>query len=305
MSWKLPAAPDSETHTGDPVELLIVPNIKDLGDFEVRRALPARQRQMVGPFIFFDHMGPTVFSAGQAVDVRPHPHIGLSTITWLFEGSIQHKDSLGSDIIIRPGEVNWMTAGAGIVHSERTPASDRNTGAPLGGIQTWVALPRDKEEIEPAFYHYDAGQIPQFDDKGIKISLIAGSAWGQTSPVRVESETLYAEVNLQEDTVFPIPVTAEERAVYVYEGELEINGAGFPQGSMVVFKPEVPVAVKALQATRFMLLGGASMDGPRHLYWNFVSSSRERIEQAKDDWLNKRFPAIEGDDEFIPLPGYQ
>jgi len=303
MSWQL--TPPSQTRVStdtDPVDLVLVPRAKDIGDFDVRRALPARERQMVGPFIFFDQMGPVVFADGAAMDVRPHPHIGISTITWLFEGEIQHQDSLGFDLTIRPGEVNWMTAGSGIVHSERSPQSQRNVNAALAGIQTWVALPENKQEIDPAFYHYSADQIPQFDDQGLRISLIAGSAFGQTSPVVTQSPTLYAEINLAGAKGFCIPNLAEERAIYVYTGELTIAGTDYGAGSMVVLKPDMPVDIWANADCKLMLLGGDVMDGPRHLYWNFVASSKERIEQAKADWRNDRFARVTEDDEFIPLP---
>lgn len=292
--------------TVDPVALVLTPRAKDVGAFEVKRALPARRKQMIGPFIFFDQMGPTVFAGDTAMDVRPHPHIGISTITWLFEGEIRHRDSLGFDLVIRPGEVNWMTAGRGIVHSERSPQSQRGVNAPLGGIQAWVALPKAREEIAPAFYHYSADQIPQFDDGGVDLSLITGSAFGQTSPVVTESPTLYAEINLAAGKRFVIPDIAEERGLYIYQGELDIAGTRHAAGSMLVLKPGVTVELRAGETAKLMLLGGdaftAEMEGPRLLYWNFVSSRKERIEQAKDDWRNSRFDRVAGDDEFIPLP---
>lgn len=303
MSWQQAEAPHCPDNINcDPVALVIIPTAKNLGDFEVRRALPAQERQMVGPFIFFDQMGPAIFKAGKAMDVRPHLHIGISTITWLFEGSIQHKDNLGYDLAIKPGEINWMTAGSGIVHSERSPQSTRNSDAPLAGIQAWIALPKDKEEMAPEFHHYSADQIPKHEDESVQISLIAGSAWGLVSPVIVQSEILYAEVNLNPAKVLEIPNTVEERAIYIYDGELEIENTKFQSGSMVVLKPNFEVSVTAVKKTKFMLLGGAPMDGPRYLYWNFVSSSQERIEQAKGDWINKRFTMVPDDDEFIPLP---
>ncbi len=306
MSWEFAEIPEcSNSIECDPVKLVINSRARDLGDFEVRRSLPAPEQQMVGPFIFFDQMGPAIFPVGKAMDVRPHPHIGISTITWLFDGEVQHKDSLGFDVVIRPGEVNWMTTGSGMVHSERSPQSSRQAEMPLAGIQAWAALPKDKEELDPAFYHYSAEQIPQFDDEGIRISLIVGSAWGKTSPVIVYSETLYAEINLSTDKLFGIPNEVEERALYIYEGELDIAGNRFKAGTMLVLNPRATVSVMAVQNTKFMLLGGAPMDGPRHLFWNFVSSSKERIERAKDDWLNKRFASVPGDDEFIPLPGHE
>lgn len=284
------------------IDTIIVPKLRDLGDFQVRRALPAPQRQRVGPFIFFDQFGPTVLEAGHAVDVRPHPHIGLSTLTWLFAGEIQHKDSLGYDVTIRPGEVNWMTAGRGIVHSERSPPSQRHGNAPLGGTQVWLALPTEKEEMAPAFFHYDAHEIPKLTDTGVQLTLVAGTAFGHTSPVHTESETFFADLVLQDGRSFAVPASIEERAVYVIEGSMEIAGDRFAAGTMVALKPGHAVIIKADGNSHCVLLGGAPLPGARHLYWNFVSSSRERIEQAKDDWRNGRFAKVPGDDEFIPLP---
>ena len=303
MSWQLAELPDcTEEALCEPVALVLKPRAKDIGAFDVKRALPAREQQMIGPFIFFDQMGPTVFKDDMAMDVRPHPHIGISTITWLFEGEIRHKDSLGSDLVIRPGEVNWMTAGRGIVHSERSPQSQRGTGARLGGIQAWVALPREQEEIDPAFYHYTADQIPQFSEDGVRISLIAGSAFGQSSPVITQSPTLYAEINLDAGKTFVVPDIAGERGVYIYSGELMIAETTFGEGCMLVLHPDVLVGIHAVRDTKLMLLGGDTLGGNRHLYWNFVSSTKARIEQAKDDWRQGRFGKVAGDDEFIPLP---
>lgn len=303
MSWQFTETSGNNrvTHQ-DPITLVLMPKAKDIGAFEVKRALPSRQKQMIGPFIFFDQMGPTVFESEAAMDVRPHPHIGISTITWLFEGEIQHKDSLGFNLTIRPGEVNWMTAGSGIVHSERSPQSQRGVNARLGGIQAWVALPEDQQEIDPAFYHYSADQIPQFNEDGIKISLIVGEAFGQVSPVKTQSPTLYAEINLDANKTFVIGDVAGERGLYIYSGELEIAGNTYSEGSMLVLSEKVAVKINALSETKLMLLGGAALEGKRHLYWNFVSSSKERIEKAKDDWRNGRFSKVAGDEEFIPLP---
>lgn len=303
MSWQFAESPECNNDIKcDPVARVLRPRAKDIGAFEVKRALPAREQQRIGPFIFFDQMGPTVLQGDTAMDVRPHPHIGISTITWLFEGEIQHRDSLGFDITIRPGEINWMTAGSGIVHSERSPQGQRGVNAPLAGIQAWVALPREQEEIEPAFYHYAADQIPRYDEAGLSIALIAGSAFGQASPVTIQSPTLYAEINLAKGKSFYIDNLAEERGLYVYEGELEINGSAFAAGTMVVLNAKVGVDIKAATDTRLMLLGGDALPGERHLYWNFVSSRKERIEQAKADWRNGLFKGVAGDDEFIPLP---
>jgi redox-sensitive bicupin YhaK (pirin superfamily) len=285
------------------LDSVIIPKLRDLGAFTVRRALPAAQRQRVGPFVFFDQFGPTVLTAGHALDVRPHPHIGLSTLTWLFAGEIQHKDSLGYDMTIRPGEVNWMTAGSGIVHSERSPASQRKGNAPLGGTQVWLALPIEKEEMAPAFYHYDADAIPQLTDTGIKLTLIAGSAYGKTSPVHTESETFFADLLLQQGRKFSIPATIEERAIYLIEGDLNIAGEDFTAGTLVVLKPGLEIPLHARGGnSHSVLLGGTALPGPRHLYWNFVSSRPERLEQAKDDWRHGRFAKVADDDEFIPLP---
>ena len=294
--------PESSPAIENPVSAIIVPRAHDIGDFEVRRALPASTLRAIGPFVFFDQMGPVTFAKGQAMDVRPHPHIGISTITWLFEGAIQHKDSLGFDVTIQPGEVNWMTSGSGIVHSERSPASARLGNAPLAGIQAWVALPKAKEEMAPAFHNYAAASIPRLDDKGVQLTLIAGSAFGKTSPVLTQSETLYAELTLAAQSVIVIPPIAEERGVYVYSGELEISGISYKAGTLVAFKPDVTVTIKALTDAGCMLLGGDALDAPRHLYWNFVSSDPDRIEQAKQDWREQRFALVDSDPEFIPLP---
>lgn len=286
----------------DPVHLKLMPKEKDIGDFSVRRALPASDCRSVGPFVFFDHFGPVVLPAGKAMDVRPHPHIGLSTITWLFEGEIRHRDSLGSDLVIRPGEVNWMTAGRGIVHSERSPDSARAGNAPLYGIQAWLALPREKEEMEPAFFHYGADSIPRLEDAGLRLALIAGAGFGLQSPVQVESPTFYAELRLQAGHSLAFPVSIGERGIYIVEGSIRIGGNRHDAGSMLVLKTGVEARFEATVDCLCMLLGGAPLDAPRLIYWNFVSSRPERIEQAKDDWKQGRFPGVEGDPEFIPLP---
>jgi len=286
----------------NPVTLVLQPRARDLGDFEVRRALPAAECRSVGPFVFFDHMGPVVLSPGQAMDVRPHPHIGLATITWLFDGTIHHQDSLGHDMVIRPGEVNWMTAGRGIVHSERTPQDLRNKAKPLHGIQAWMALPHNKEEIEPDFLHYEAGQIPRLVQQGVQLALIAGEAFGLRSPVNTESPTFYAELRLDAGHQLNMPVDMEERAIYVCEGCVEVADKDYRAGDMLVLKTSELARITAKEHALCMLLGGKALDAPRVLYWNFVSSRPERIEQAKDDWRQGLFPKIAGDDEFIPLP---
>ncbi|MFO1090278.1 MAG: pirin family protein [Hyphomicrobiales bacterium] len=288
----------------DAVETVIVPRARDLGGFEVRRALPSAQRQMVGPFIFFDQMGPALMQAGQGIDVRPHPHIGLSTVTWLFDGEIFHRDSLGSATAITPGALNWMTAGRGIVHSERTPAPERSRPHQVWGIQSWVALPKASEEQAPAFDHYAADALPSVEDRGIRTRIIAGSLWGRTSPVRTAGDLFYAEAQLAAGARLPVDAKHEERAVYVVDGSIEIGGISFEAGRLLVLRPGDPVVVEAKTPARVMVLGGATIDGPRYIWWNFVSSSKERIEAAKEDWKQRRFDIVPGDEaEFIPLPG--
>lgn len=286
------------------MEHVIIPRAHDIGGFEVRRALPARERQMVGPFIFFDQMGPGEFLSGHGLDVRPHPHIGLSTVTYLFEGSIQHRDTLGSDQPIVPGDVNWMTAGRGIAHSERTAQELRPQGGRLFGIQSWVALPKSAEEDAPAFVHHAGTTLPVLEDRGTWLRLIAGDAYGVRAPVVTHSPLFYADAALFPGATLPLPDEHEERGVYVLQGEVLISGDSFTAGRMLTFRSGDRITLKAgPQGTRLLLLGGAAMDGPRHIFWNFVSSSRERIEQAKADWKAGHFGKIPGDDkEFIPLP---
>jgi redox-sensitive bicupin YhaK (pirin superfamily) len=299
MPWTL--SQTAHPAPSDPIAKVLIPRARDIGDFEVRRALPTAEQRSIGPFVFFDQMGPVQFAPGKGMDVRPHPHIGLSTITWLFDGEIQHKDSLGYDLTIRAGEVNWMTAGSGIVHSERSPASARN-GATLAGIQSWVALPKHMEECAPSFQHYTRDVIPCMDDKGIAIALITGKAFGEKSPVITASETLYAELQLRKGSSLFVPALAEEQAIYVAQGEIVIAAQYYKEGSMLVLKPDSGALLTAATDARCMLLGGDKPDAPRHIYWNFVSSSLERIERAKDDWRNMRFAMVDGDPEFIPLP---
>ena len=303
MSWQ-PAEPPDCPAPPNSVELVLLPRVHDLGGFVVRRALPARERQMVGPFIFFDQAGPGEFLAGQGLDVRPHPHIGLATVTYLFEGEILHRDSLGSRQPIVPGDVNWMTAGGGIAHSERTDPAQRNHANRLFGIQSWVALPKDTEETAPAFAHHPAASLPFVDDSGVRLRLIAGSGWGLISPVAVSSPLFYADAALAPGARMELPDEHEERAAYVLEGEIEVAGDRFAPGRMLVFRAGDRLALRAgPHGARVLLLGGAAMDGPRHLFWNFVSSSLERIEQAKADWKAGRFGKVPGDEkEFIPLP---
>lgn len=280
----------------------MIPRTRDLGGFEVRRALPSARRRMVGPFVFFDQMGPAVFGAGIGLDVRPHPHIGLATVTYLFDGELVHRDSLGTVQVIRPGAVNWMTAGQGIVHSERTPAESRTGGGRLFGIQTWVALPRPAEESAPAFAHTPAEELPSVDGDGVRVRVIAGAIHGARSPVRVFSETLYADVALEPGARLEVPSEQEERAAYVVDGVVEESGASFAPGQLLVLRSGAQVVLRATAGARVLVLGGASMDGPRHIWWNFVSSSTERIEQAAADWTAGRFASVPGETEFIPLP---
>ena len=303
MSWQ----PANEADCSNPescptVETVIVPRSRDIGGFDVRRALPSTRRQMIGPFIFFDQMGPATFAENKGIDVRPHPHIGLSTVTWLIEGEILHRDSVGSVQTIRPGEVNWMTAGSGIAHSERTPEGLRDGGARLYGVQTWLALPKKHEETAPRFEHFTADRLPRIEGDGIEATLIAGTGWGKRSPVGVFSETLYADMRLAAGATLTIPPEHEERGVYVLTGGIEIAGDRFEAGTLLALRPGVPVDVRASGQTHLIVLGGETADAPRHIWWNFVSSSAERIEQAKADWKAGRFAPVTGDDEFIPLP---
>lgn len=287
------------------LEVVVVPRTHDLGDqFEVRRALPSRQKRMVGPFVFLDQMGPHLFDAGRGLDVRPHPHIGLATVTYLFSGEILHRDSLGSVQAIRPGEVNWMTAGRGIVHSERTAQEVRQQPSPLFGLQCWVALPQADEECAPDFRHVDAAELPVEQAEGVTARIIAGSLFGRTSPVQTQSPLFYVDVHLAPSARLDFPADYTEQAIYVVEGRLDLGrDGGFDAGQLLVLKPGMRVTLKAGAAgARLMLLGGEPMDGPRYLNWNFVSSSPERIEQARQDWRALRFPMVPGETEHIPLP---
>lgn len=305
MSY-LPAA-EAEATIDCPakIDLVILPRSSDIGGLDVRRALPFRDRRMVGPFIFWDEMGPGEFLTGQGVDVRPHPHIGLSTVTYLTAGMLDHRDSLGTSQTIRPGDVNLMSAGTGIAHSERTGKAMRAEPHTLAGIQSWVAQPKSREETAPAFAHHAAGDLPRLQAEGINLRLILGAGhYGLTSPVLTEWDTLYADVALEAGAQLPLPDTVEERAIYVLEGEIDISGTRYVPHQMLVVKPGAPTALRALTPVRLMLLGGAVMDGPRYIWWNFVASTRERIKQAADDWKNNRFAPVAGDDDaIIPLPG--
>ncbi|HEY4366832.1 MAG TPA: pirin family protein [Steroidobacteraceae bacterium] len=291
-----------DAHSCEALELALVPSVRDLGGFQVRRALPHRRRQMIGPFIFFDQMGPAQFGPGQGIDVRPHPHIGLATVTYLFAGRIMHRDTEGNTLEIAPGAMNLMTAGRGIAHSERTPAAVRQQGAELFGIQSWIALPRAHEETAPTFQHFDAHVLPIVEDGAVRARIIAGTAFGKSAPVATLSDWLYVEVQLAAGAQMPFDADHEERGIYVAEGAVDIAGEQFVAPNLLVFRPGDRITVKATQQTRLMLLGGAGMSEPRYIWWNFVSSSRERIEQAKEDWKAGRFKSVPGETEFIPLP---
>jgi redox-sensitive bicupin YhaK (pirin superfamily) len=276
---------------------------RDLGGFEVRRLLPSAARRMVGPFTFFDQMGAVTFPTGQGLDVRPHPHIGLATVTYLFEGEILHRDSLGSQQSILPGDINWMTAGRGIVHSERTPPERRRDGSRLYGLQLWVALPLASEEAAPSFHHYPGTTLPERDHAGVRLRLLAGTAYEMTSPVETLSPLFYADAVMAAGSELALPSGHEERAVYVVQGVLRCGTLRAEAGRMLVFEGEAKPVLAAERVTRVVLMGGAPMDGKRFIDWNFVSSSQERIAQARSDWQEGRFPKVPGDDaEFMPLP---
>ncbi|MCF7221083.1 pirin family protein [Marilutibacter chinensis] len=281
---------------------IIAPRVHDLGGFQVRRAVPTLQARSVGPFVFVDHMGPAVFEPGRGIDVRPHPHIGLATVTFLWSGTITHRDTLGSVQDINPGDVNWMTAGRGIAHSERTPAPLREGEHPLHGMQTWVALPLADEETAPSFHHHQAATLPQQRRDGSWLRVVAGRGFGEESPVKVFADTLYVAIDLDADAELALDDRHAERALYVLEGQAQLDGADIPERHLIVLDPGSRARLRAKTTVKAMLLGGEPLDGRRHLWWNFVSSSKERIEQAKQDWLEGRFGRIEGDDEFIPLP---
>jgi redox-sensitive bicupin YhaK (pirin superfamily) len=311
MSWN--PALDPHCPTGDAVDAIdtvIIPRARDLGAFEVRRALPAPRRQMVGPFIFFDQMGPAELLPTRRLDVRPHPHIGLATISYLYRGRMHHRDSLGTDQWIEPGAVNWMVAGQGITHSERTDDETQRDPMPFFGIQTWVALPKDHEDRAPEFHHAPGSALPLMQGEGKAVRLILGSAWGERAPVATASEMFYADAVLQPGAQIPLPEDHEDRGAYVVEGSVTVAGDSFDSGRMMVFRPGDRVSLRAgPQGARLMLLGGATLEGPRHIWWNFVASSKERIDEAKEAWRradwhsNPRFHLPPGDDaEYIPLP---
>jgi redox-sensitive bicupin YhaK (pirin superfamily) len=286
----------------DAIAHIIVPRGTDLGGFQVRRALPSAQRRMVGPFIFLDHMGPAEFRAGQGIDVRPHPHIGLATVTYLYAGEIVHRDSLGTLVPIRARELNWMTAGRGIVHSERTGAERRLKGDLVHGLQCWVALPVAEEERAPAFAHHSADELPVVRGEGKAVRIVAGALYGARSPVATLWDTVFADVELEAGATLPLDADHEERAIYLVDGEIDIAGDQFARGRLLVFRPGDRIAIRATTSARLVIVGGAAMDGPRHIWWNFVSSRKERIEQAKAEWKAGRFSSVPGETEFIPLP---
>ncbi|MEM7178660.1 MAG: pirin family protein [Pseudomonadota bacterium] len=294
----------------DSIETLIVPRAHDLGGFEVRRALPAPKRQMVGPFIFFDQMGPAEFITDGGIDVRPHPHIGLGTVTYLYQGEFEHRDSLGTHQMIYPGEVNWMLAGRGVTHSERTSPETRAGRHSLFGIQTWIALPEDREDMAPDFEHHKQAALPLITDAGVEARLILGTAWGARSPATMQSAIFYADVVLAPGAVLPLPDEHEDRGLYITKGAVEIAGERFEAGQMMVFRPGDAMSVRAgAQGARLMALGGETLNGPRYIWWNFVSSSKDRIEAAKAawkeaDWDKGPFHLPPGDEaEFIPITG--
>jgi redox-sensitive bicupin YhaK (pirin superfamily) len=303
MSW-LPSNDPilGDRRSCDALDLVIVPRARDFGGFEVRRALPHGKRQMVGPFIFFDHFGPVQFIAGQGMDVRPHPHIGLATVTYLFDGRIMHRDSEGNVQEIMPGAMNLMTAGRGIAHSERTPDAARAAGQKMLGLQSWIALPVAQEETAPSFQHFDASSLPVVEEGGVRARIIAGAAFGAKAPVGMLSDWFYVEVALEPGATAPLDADHEERAIYVVDGEIEIAGDRFEGPRLLIFRPGDRITVRAARRSRVMFLGGAGMEGPRYIWWNFVSSSRERIEQAKEDWKSGRFEPVPDETEFIPLP---
>jgi redox-sensitive bicupin YhaK (pirin superfamily) len=283
--------------------LTVTPTTHDLGGFKVRRTLPSRPRTMVGPFIFVDQFGPAQLSPGDGMDVRPHPHINLATVTYLFGGAIDHHDSLGTCARIEPGAVNLMTAGRGIVHSERSPASERQGGAIMSGMQTWLALPDGREEIDPAFEHVEANALPSIEGDGVAARVIMGSLWGRTAPTTCYAETIYADIRLEPGASVPIDAGADERAVLIALGDATLDGEPLDLYTLYILKPGVPMTLRSESGARAMLLGGEAFATPRHVWWNFVSSSRDRINQAKHDWKDGRFPLVPGDsDEFIPLP---
>lgn len=296
--------PASASNSAAPsIETILIPRTNDIGGFEVGRVLPSKSKRMVGPFVFWDQMGPGEFLTGQGVDVRPHPHIGLSTVTYLFEGSLDHKDSLGNSLRIKPGELNLMTAGSGIVHSERTGKDVRQQPSTLFGIQSWLAQPQSHEQGDPGFVHAGKSQLPTFDENDMHGRVIMGAYQGVRSPVSTQWETLYVDIRANQNALIPFPASVEERALFVVSGRLEVEGHTFDQGQMLVLGPKKDITFRATSPSHVMLLGGATMDGPRHIWWNFVASDKDLIEDAKTRWKTGSFPTVPGDeDEYIPLP---
>jgi len=297
-----PAAGDA--FACDAIENLIIPRSSDIGGFAVRRALPTRQRRLVGPFIFFDRMGPAILKAGEALDVKPHPHIGLSTVTYLFDGEIKHRDSLGTELVIRPGDINLMTAGRGIVHSERTPENLRGHPLSMSGLQTWLALPDQMEEIAPTFAHTGKEAMPLIDTKGVSGRVVIGNFEGLSSPVSAFTDTLYVDLTLEPGVKFPFSADHEERAIYILSGSLEVAGDVFAADQLLVFRPGDDITLQGgATGCHIMIFGGEALNSRRYIWWNFVSSSKERIEQAKQEWRTGRFDIVPGDEEeFVPLP---
>ena len=304
MSWTAANDPRCDTRvSAQAIEMVIEPRKRDVEGLPVRRILPVAKKRMVGPFAFFDHMGPVDFAPGRGIDIRPHPHINLATVTYLFEGEIVHRDSVGSHQAIRPGEINWMTAGSGIAHSERTGPALRASGSRLHGIQLWVSLPKEHEETAPSFDHYARELLPCVDHGDARITVLAGSAFGLHSPVRAYSDLFYADAEIDDGAVFEVPSEHEERAAYVLEGTVTSGDRRFEGPVMLVFESGEEARLRATSDARLLLLGGAPLDGPRHIWWNFVSSSRERIDRAKHDWKEGRFAKVVGDEEeLVPLP---
>lgn len=286
--------------TQDPL-IQIPPKESDIGNFQVKRFLPSAKKRSVGPFIFFDEMGPAFLHSNNAMDVRPHPHIGLSTLTWMIEGRLLHRDSLGSVQPISAGDINWMTAGRGIVHSERCPEEERGHTRPIHGLQIWIALPSDQQEIEPYFQHIPAHKVPKISQEGVEIALIAGQAFGQTSPVQVHSPTLYLDIRLASQRTFTLPNDQEEQALFIIKGDLEIGDQHFTTGAFVLL-PNHALSVTSLESCHFVVLGGQALRTRRYLWWNFAATSKERIEQAKRDWVAGQFGRVIGEDEDAPLP---
>ncbi len=285
------------------IDAIIDSRSRSIGPFSVRRLLPSRVRRLVGPFVYLDHMGPVTFAPGNGADVLPHPHVGLATVTWLFEGELVHRDSLGSEQAIRPGELNWMTAGRGIVHSERTSPKLRQRGSTLHGLQIWVALPSSLEEAEPDFVHYPESVLPLVEYEGARVRVLAGQAFGAESPVKTASPLFYLDASIPAGSELPIANDHEERAAYIVDGAVTCGSERVEAGRLLVFTQSASVTLRADSNAHVVLFGGAPLDGTRHIFWNFVSSSKERVERAKQDWKSGRFPPIPGDaDEFVPLP---